>query len=283
MAFAQINGAKLAWQQLGESGPDVVLVHGLATNRAFWFPHAAALQDRYRVTLFDLRGHGYSERPASGYRVTDLAADILGLMDHIGIQRASLIGHSYGAAAALEAAGMAPDRVNHLGLLDARVSVLQPQMRIGDVSFRSPFEAEVERQPGIDWQAETQVGFKFLEVAARMRIAGKEPEARDDFTPFGEGKGALRAARHWIDLLENTAAHTELHEPGMPASQVAGLKTPTLLMYAQRSRCMPSGLKLHELLPQARYLTLDAGHFFPVSHQAAVLDELRRLLETPVI
>lgn len=278
MAFATVNGVKLAWQQLGESGPDLILVHGLATNRAFWFPHAMALQDHFRITLFDLRGHGYSERTHSGYRVTDLAQDILGLMDHIGIERGALAGHSYGAAAALEAAGMAPQRVSHLALLDARVSVLQPQMRIGDVSFRSPFEAEVERTAGIDWNAETQVGFKFLEVAARLRISGKEPEARDDFTPFGEGRGALRAARQWIDLLEHTRANSELHEAGLPATEISQLTMPVLLMYAQRSRCMPSGEKLHELLPQAHYQTLDAGHFFPMSHMPRVLEELRRFL-----
>lgn len=278
MAFATVNGAKLAWQQLGDAGPDLILVHGLATNRAFWFPHAAALQDQYRVTLFDLRGHGYSDRPAGGYRVTDLAQDILCLMDAAGIERATLVGHSYGAAAALEAAGLAPQRVTRLALLDARVSVLQPQMRIGDVDFRSPFEAEVERTPGIDWNAETQVGFRFLEVAARLRVAGQEPQARDDFTPFGEGRGALRAAKQWIELLEQTQANTELHEPGMPADAIARLPMPVLLMYAQRSRCMPSGLKLRELLPQARFVSLDAGHFFPMSHAASVLDELRAFL-----
>jgi pimeloyl-ACP methyl ester carboxylesterase len=272
---------KLAAQQLGE-GPDLVLIHGLATNRAFWYSTAVALQDRFRVTIFDLRGHGYSERPASGYRPVDFAEDTLGLMDALQIRRAALVGHSYGGAAALEASGLAPERVSHLALIDARVSRIQPLMRLHDTPVITEAEKEVAATQAADWAALPQVGYLFLEAAARMRLAGKLPQARDDFTPFGEGRGAARAARAWLDLLDHTSARDELDQPGMSADAIAALPMPVLLMYGALSRCAHSGRALRALLPQSRYVEVaDAGHFFPLNRPQLVLDALDEFLRTP--
>ena len=269
---------KLAAQQLGE-GPDVVLIHGLATNRAFWYATAVALQDRYRVTIFDLRGHGYSERPANGYRPVDFAEDTLGLMDALQIRRAALVGHSYGGAAALEASGIAPERVSHLALVDTRVARIQPLMRLHDTPVITEAEKEVAATHDADWAALPQVGYLFLEAAARMRISGRLPQARDDFTPFGEGRGALRAARAWLDLLDHTSAREELDQPGMPEEAIRALRMPVLLMYGALSRCVHSGRALQALLPQARYVEVpEAGHFFPLSRPQLVLDALREFL-----
>lgn len=269
---------KLAAQQLGE-GPDVVLIHGLATNRAFWYATAVALQDRYRVTIFDLRGHGYSERPANGYRPVDFAEDTLGLMDALNIRSAALVGHSYGGAAALEASGIAPHRVSHLALIDTRVARIQPLMRLHDAPVITEAEKEVAATHAADWAALPQVGYLFLEAAARMRLAGKLPQARDDFTPFGEGRGAARAARAWLDLLDHTSARDELDQPGMSEDAIGALRMPVLLLYGALSRCVHSGRALQALLPQARYTEIaDAGHFFPLSRPQLVLDELTNFL-----
>lgn len=269
---------KLAAQQLGE-GPDLILIHGLATNRAFWYATAVALQDRFRVTLFDLRGHGYSERPASGYRPVDFAEDTLALMDALQIRRAALVGHSYGGAAALEASGIAPERVSHLALIDTRVARIQPLLRLHDTPRITDAEKEVAATHDADWAQLPQVGYLFLEAAARMRLAGKLPTARDDFTPFGEGRGAARAARAWLDLLDHTSARDELDQPGMDETAIAALPMPVLLMYGALSRCVHSGRRLRELLPQAQYSELaDAGHFFPLSQPKVVLDALTDFL-----
>ncbi|WP_028009522.1 alpha/beta fold hydrolase [Solimonas flava] len=284
MPSATINGAEIAWQQMGE-GPDLVLVHGLATNRAFWYGGVASgLRDRFRVTLFDLPGHGYSAMPPQGYSATALGHGIVELMDQAGIERAALVGHSFGGACALEAAVAAPRRFSHLGLLDTRVNRLQPEMRLHDVTELSAFEREVAARSsaafGYDWESETQVGLRFLEAAARLRAAGTVNDARDEFTPFGEGRGALRAAQQWLRLLDGTAAPAEFNQPGASREAIAALPMPVLLMYAQHSRCEISGRQLAQLLPQARYLSVaNAGHFFPVSQARRVIDELMAFLE----
>lgn len=283
MAFAEVNGARLAWQQMGH-GPDLILVHGLAASRAFWFPAATQLQRHYRVTLFDLRGHGYSSRPEQGYRPQDFAEDIIGLMDHLEIPRAALIGHSYGGAAALEAAGLAPQRVTHLGLLDTRVTRIQPLLRLHDAPLITEVEKQIAATHPVDWASLPQVGYLFLETAARMRLAGKTPTARDDFSPFGEGRGAARAAKAWLDLLDLTTARHELDQPGMETAQFAPLSAmPVLLMYAGFSRCLTSYEALRVLLPQAKAMIVpQAGHFFPLSQGELVVEALDAFLGGPV-
>ncbi|MFP5306446.1 MAG: alpha/beta fold hydrolase [Gammaproteobacteria bacterium] len=281
MAFAIVNGARLAWQQLGD-GPDLILVHGLGANRAFWFAQASALAADFRVSLFDLRGHGYSERTTSGYSASALGADILGLMDALGIDRAALAAHSHGGAAALEAALAAPRRCTQLALFDARIPALQPHMRLLDAEL-TPYERHLAAistaRYGYDWAREDQVGLRFLEAAARLRSDGVDDGVRDAFTPFGEGRGAQRAARQWLQLLDGTALRNEVDRIGTRADAIGRLAAPVLLMYARNSRCLPSGLALRERLPQARWVGIDAGHFFPLSHAAVVAAELRAFLQ----
>lgn len=281
MGFAMVNGAKLAWQQIGE-GPDVVLVHGLATNRAFWFGHAMQLAAHFRVTLFDLRGHGYSDCPTEGFNVRQLGADILGLMDTLAIDRAAVIGHSYGGSAALEAAAAAPERFTALGLLDARSLLYQPQMWLHEAEALTPFEAAINARgsaDGVDWGREPQVGLRFLEMAARHCVAGTVLGARDAVTPFGEGRGAQKAARQWLQVLETTDARDGLNQPGASLPVISALSMPRLLMYADESRCWKSGEGLARLWPDARFeAVLGAAHFFPLSHPAQVADTLSDFL-----
>src|SRR5260370_25962686 len=70
------------------------------------------------VTAYDLRGHGYSEAPPTGYTSADLASDTIALMDAIGAPKARLVGHSFGGVVAMHAASMAPDRVEAVVLSD---------------------------------------------------------------------------------------------------------------------------------------------------------------------
>ena len=66
MPHASINGIKLHYQQVGQ-GPDVVMVHGITGNMAIWHLEIIpALMQQYRLTTYDLRGHGYSDAPPTG-------------------------------------------------------------------------------------------------------------------------------------------------------------------------------------------------------------------------
>ena len=280
MAEATLNGVSIAYQQMGE-GPDLVLVHGLAASRAFWFLHyAVPLSRHFRVTLFDLRGHGYSGVPQSGYDAVTMSKDLAALIDHLGIESCVLIGHSYGGGVALEYAGRHPRRVSQLAIMDTKVNRLQPEQKLSDCPHLSPFEIEVAAKSGHDWDKEKQVGLLFLEVLARWRLQGGESASRDAFTPFGEGRGAQRAAKQWIGLLDNTGAAPEFVVPGLEAEAIAALPMPLLLIYGEHSRCMPSCRALQQLLPQAEVeLIPQGGHFFPISHAAAIRQRLAQFLD----
>ena len=114
------NGLNFHVQQAG-SGPDVVLIHGLTGDLSIWFLSRTirrAGPDAFRVTAYDLRGHGYTDAPAEGYTSLDHAHDLLGLLDVLDIDQARLVGHSFGAVIAVHAAVIAPERVEALVLSD---------------------------------------------------------------------------------------------------------------------------------------------------------------------
>lgn len=285
-AITTAEGVSLAYQQFG-SGPDLVMVHGLAANRAFWFaPYAMPLARQFRVTLFDLRGHGYSSMPASGYQPSVVAGDLLALLDQLGIARCALIGHSYGGAVALEFAGLHPDRVERLAVMDTKVSSLQPLQFLSDSPHLTGFERSVAERSGHDWQHETQVGMLFLEVLARWSAEGRplseSPAARDAFTPFGEGRGAARSARQYLQLIDGTSARAEVVQPGITAETIRRLPMPALWIYGEWSRCLPTCRRLQALRPATEFREVpEGGHFFPASHAPMVLGWLREFLGVP--
>jgi len=104
----------------GSGGPAVVLVHSLAGRIAHWQPQLERLRRDRRAIALDLRGHGGSEVPADGdYAIEAMAEDIGAVVDRLGLERFALVGHSMGGGVALAYAGMHPERVERLLLLDA--------------------------------------------------------------------------------------------------------------------------------------------------------------------
>src|SRR5262245_20158788 len=94
---ATINGFRMSFEVEGaDSAPTVILHHPLATDLSIWDELAAALLPRYRVVRFDARGHGRSEATPAPYDLPMLTADVIGLMDHLGIARAHFLGLSMG-------------------------------------------------------------------------------------------------------------------------------------------------------------------------------------------
>ncbi len=104
----------------GGTGPNLLLLHGLTANaHAFDAVLHAGLLDKARVLTVDLRGRGLSSMPAFGYALQDHAADIIGLLDAMGLQKVVLGGHSYGGLLSAYIATLYPERVEKIVLLDA--------------------------------------------------------------------------------------------------------------------------------------------------------------------
>lgn len=137
-----VAGADLYYDIEGE-GPTLVLVHGFTLDGRMWDEQVVALRDVATVVRCDLRGFGRSSEPEAGIPYTH-TADLLALLDHLGIDSAMFVGLSMGGRVVLETALVAPERVRGLVLLD---SVLN----------------------GVEWDAEAAQGMEDAERTAKTQ------------------------------------------------------------------------------------------------------------------
>jgi pimeloyl-ACP methyl ester carboxylesterase len=126
MPKIKANGQSFHYQQTG-AGPDVLLIHGVTGDLSIWFLCEAmpTLGRLFRVTAYDLRGHGYSDVPREGYTCADQAGDVVAIMDALEIERATLLGHSFGGVIATHAAVLYPERIDALILSDPSFPALR--------------------------------------------------------------------------------------------------------------------------------------------------------------
>ncbi len=113
------DGTRISWSVAGR-GPWLVLSNSLASDRGMWRPQLAALQARFTVLGYDTRGHGQSSVSEDAFGFDTLAADVIALMDHLGVDRARVMGLSMGGMTGLALALAHPDRVGRVVCCDAR-------------------------------------------------------------------------------------------------------------------------------------------------------------------
>ncbi|MEP6903223.1 MAG: alpha/beta hydrolase, partial [Actinomycetota bacterium] len=123
--FVEIDGATVHYQKFGDiSNPTLLLIHGYTASAYVWKTVAPALADEgFHVVAVDLIGFGYSDKPAwFDYKITSQARMIARFMDRLGIDRAVIVGSSYGGAIALTLALDYSERVEKLVLVDAVIN-----------------------------------------------------------------------------------------------------------------------------------------------------------------
>jgi pimeloyl-ACP methyl ester carboxylesterase len=116
MARVEANGLGFEVSEEG-AGTPVVLLHGFPDTSALWRHQVAALTGAgFRTIAPDMRGRGRSDRPpdVADYALSKIVGDVTGIMDALGVQRAHVVGHDWGAAVAWLVAMLAPTRVDHL-------------------------------------------------------------------------------------------------------------------------------------------------------------------------
>ena len=95
----------------------MILGNSLGTNLSMWEPQLAALSRSFRVITYDQRGHGESPVPPGPYAISQLGEDVIALIDHLGIERASYVGLSIGGMAGIWLGANAPSRLHRLVLM----------------------------------------------------------------------------------------------------------------------------------------------------------------------
>jgi pimeloyl-ACP methyl ester carboxylesterase len=127
MPFASVNGQQLYFEDTGGDGPVVVFSHGNLMDRRMWAAQVEALRGEFRCVVWDERLHGRTKDDGGLYTYWDSARDVLGLLDHLGIDEATLVGHSQGGFLSLRAALSAPERVKALVLIDTAAVAWPPE------------------------------------------------------------------------------------------------------------------------------------------------------------
>jgi pimeloyl-ACP methyl ester carboxylesterase len=244
-------------QQLGEAprAPSasparapVVMLHGLlvGTLAAWYFTTAPALAAERTVRLFDLRGHGRTERVTTGYDVATMARDLGALAEGLGDGPIDLVGHSFGALVALRFALDHPDRVRRVVLVEAPL----PPSRFDEL------EAFAARSPA--------------------EMIDALPTDLRTFLAQG-GRKAARLVESIRFLVEDSTMVADLRaEPDIPDEELARLDRPVLCAYGDRSSCRAVGDRLARVLPRGRLELLSGGHYL---HLDATADLTRTIVE----
>ena len=284
MPTAVVNGVRLNYVQMddGEEGDreDLVMVHGLATNLAFWyFQYAAQLAKTFRVTLLDLRGHGRSEMPASGYSPAVLAEDLAGLLDHLNIAKAHFLAHSFGGVVTLGFACAHPQRVQSLVLADSHISAVRHVETKREWAYGQSIQPILDRH-GLELDTkDPYFGYKLLTRVAQWQMRGLTVpgELADVVSPL-MGKTGSRTAAQWLRLMDSTTAQAEMMgDDGLSVERLRTLHFPILAMYGDHSQARLTGSELLEVWPHAEFRRVrDAGHFFPSSRPEEVLSGCER-------
>lgn len=264
-----LSDASLHYQCQGE-GDDVVLIHGLGANLAFWYMGIArALARGYRVTTYDLRGHGGSGMPSEGYRLPHMGADLEALLDHLGIRRAHVVGHSFGARVALFHAIQRPDRVATLTVADTQVSSLQPPMRLGDWPHWPRWKRQLQAQghtsfPDEDEPISFQMLAHFNELSSEF-AHGALNRRRGPAPSLRRRDMGLRGAGRWRRLMEATSAQRDFADDSpITPDGVASLPMPVLALFGEYSHCLGTCRRLKQLVPGCDVKILPGvGHFHP--------------------
>jgi pimeloyl-ACP methyl ester carboxylesterase len=127
MPLAEVNGQWINYQDTGGSATPVVLAHGLLMDREMFAPQIEAAKPGTRFITWDARCHGETENTDNPFTYWDLADDLKGLLDHLGVERAVIGGMSQGGFIALRFALRYPERVSALILMGTQAGVEDPE------------------------------------------------------------------------------------------------------------------------------------------------------------
>jgi pimeloyl-ACP methyl ester carboxylesterase len=201
------------WYQVSGSGPTIIFLHGANLDSRGWGPLPAALVSTHRVVLTDLRSHGHSPDATGPFSFVD---DALEVLDAVGGERATVVGHSLGAQVAVDLAVSHPGRVNGLILMGPAVGGFQ--LSKPPVGFDKMMEALKRGDiPGAG------VILAGMPVMTLYRDTAGQAEVRTIVT---ENARLFRASPSWVRRLEPPAAG-RLAELRIPVLVLMGERDPT--------------------------------------------------------
>jgi len=267
-------------------GPVVVLLHGWPQDRSAWGPVADRLVGAgLRVLAPDQRGYSPGARPrsTSAYRMSQLVADVLALVDASGAARVHLVGHDWGGAVAWAFAERHPDRLESLTVASTpHHEAMAWALRHGDQARRSwymlAFQVPVLPE-----------AFLRRRLAAVLRGTGLPQEQVERYVARFREPGAASGGLAWYRALRPrlhrpswSRARTPRREGNQEAAPASPVTVPTTYLWGRRDPALGRAAAERTARwvgPDYRFVELDAGHWLPESHPdevaAAVLGHVR--------
>jgi pimeloyl-ACP methyl ester carboxylesterase len=256
------------------SGPPVVFTHAWGLRSDQWDYQIPALADAgLRCVLYDRRGHGRSDRPASGYDFDTLADDLAAVIDHFDLRDVTLIGHSLGTRELVRyLTRHGDDRITRMVL----VAPTTPQLR-----------RSAENPDGWD---PAMLDANYAAVAANVPQWCASFEAAGPY--FGSSPGSSPGLVDWtIRMIVDTPLRVllktlQLNTNVNMATELQKIQVPTLVLHGDQDASAPiqlTGRKTADLLSNAALRVYPgAGHgLYASDHQAVNADILRFILGTP--
>jgi len=236
MNHISVNGIDLAYERRGKGNP-LVLIHGFPLDHTSWEDVALLLQDDFDLIIPDLRGFGESGSVDASYTVADMADDISGLLNNLGIEKAAFAGHSMGGYVALSFAKAYPQKVSGLGLVSSQALADSPERKAGryktaeDVAEKGVIVVSDAMSSKLSPNADVQVYVRrVIERQGKSGVMGalKAMAEREDLSP------SLSSFNFQVVLLHGAA---------------------DVLIPVDRSR------EIKQIMPSARLIELpEAGH-----------------------
>ncbi|MGD9526527.1 alpha/beta fold hydrolase [Pseudonocardia sp.] len=256
LQFRVVHGYRRAFRTSG-AGPAMVLIHGIGDSSATWDPVLPALARRHLVIAPDLLGHGRSDKPRADYSVAAYANGVRDLLGVLGIQRATLVGHSLGGGVAMQFAYQFPERTERLVLVGSGGAGLSVSPVLRAMTLPGAIGAlQWLRVPTARWQVgaivqllrrlDTDLG---RDAPDLLRMVDALPDA----TSRSAFIRTLRSVVDWRGQVVTMLDRCYLTR-GMP----------TLLVWGSRDAVVPvdHGRRAHAAMPGSRLEIFDgAGHF----------------------
>ena len=257
MEKVNTNGVQIAYTRRGKGNP-LLLVHGWGVDHTVWNEVASLMENDFELILPDLRGFGESSVAENRYKITDMAADLLGLLDQLGIRKIAIAGHSMGNYVSLAFVRAYPERVLGLGMISsqAQADPLERKQRLygsADEIMKTGVESVLESLSPL-MAADVRVQAQVRHLIGRQHPAGLA--------------GALKAM---ADREDSSAI-------------LSSFTFPVVLIHGMADEFMPirRAQEIKEAIPHATLTQLPGvGHTPMLEDPQATADSLRKIINGP--
>ena len=246
MPLAKVGDINLSYNVRGDGQP-LILIAGFATAQNAWFPLLRAFIKHYRVVTFDNRGIGGSDKPAGPYSTKMMARDTIALMDHLGIDRAHILGGSMGGMIAQHIAIDHPQRVDKLILFSTSAG--------GQPLRDMLFDLAEATTPNWKRSSSDLAGADLRKLTAAIASRSfNQPFNRLVIVPLARLMLKLDATKVPAGQLDAMMTHDVLDRLNL-------IKAPTLVMTGSKDRLMPaqSSEMLSSRINGAKLVVIDGG------------------------